>query len=84
MNFNYAALVQQGEWAQLVAIWYRHRNCMAHSGGCLADDPEQCDRIDPRYVNCKAARDEAVAANIDHYRRVLRDTVGQCLQAELA
>lgn len=42
----------------LVPIWYRHRNCVGHSGGCLPNDPSVCKPNSPKHVTCRAAHDE--------------------------
>jgi hypothetical protein len=69
--------VKQGSFDELVPIWYRHRNCVGHRGGCFADDASFCSRVDPKFVNCKAAHDEIVAAHRarsrqnDEYLRLL-------------
>jgi len=73
----------------LVAIWYRHRNCMSHSGGCTPSDCAQCVRGDPKYDNCRAAHDDVVAAHgtrnvdIDDFLSALHMTVRLVLRDEL-
>jgi hypothetical protein len=88
VDFNFRTEMDQHTWAQLVSIWYRHRNCMAHQGGCLPDDPSHCRVDDGRYRACKAARDEMAKKHghpdVDSYRRALREVVRHCVAHELA
>jgi len=84
VDFNYASQVQQSDWRQLADIWYQHRNCMAHAGGCFPHDPSLCDPNVPKQAGCRAARDETVQAGIDHYLSILADTASHCLSSELA
>jgi hypothetical protein len=37
----------------LIPIWYRHRNCIAHRGGCRPDDPSHCYRDKPQFIACR-------------------------------
>jgi len=88
VDFNYRSELDQHTWDQLASIWYRHRNCMAHQGGCMPDDPAHCRVSDGTCRACRAARDEMVkkhgSSGVDAYRRALRDTVQYCLAHELA
>ncbi len=61
---------------ELVPIWYRHRNCVVHGGGCFPDDTSFCLRADQKFIECRRAHEEVVAkhGSRDH----LTDT---CLQA---
>ena len=83
---SWASSLQQGRLGELVAIWYRRRNCIGHQGGCFPDDPRHCDRSNPKYVNCKRAYDEIKAAGGERttvgYYWVLREIVGQLLAVE--
>lgn len=86
----YSNNLSQGLIHQLIPIWYRHRNCVVHGGGCFADDGNFCDRSDNRYINCNAAHNEIVSSNNgirnafnDGYLRALRETVKNVLRAEL-
>ena len=45
---------------EMVAIWYRHRNCMGHEAGCTPNDPKLCDPANPKYALCKGAHDATV------------------------
>jgi hypothetical protein len=78
----------QGTFEGLVPIWYRHRNCMVHGGGCLPDDSSFCLRTDAKYVNCRLAHEEVTTRNgprdrlNDEYLRALRDTTTWVVQAE--
>lgn len=87
VNFNYSSEVDQSTWEELVAIWYRRRNCIAHLGGCRPEDATQCLRSEKKYANCKAAIDEMSRkhgkSGIDSYRRVLRDVARTCVAHEV-
>jgi hypothetical protein len=83
VNFNYGSQVKQSDWRDLVTIWYAHRNCLAHDGGCRPHDAAQCDQS-PARVKCRAAHDEVSAAVLDHYLSILVDTVQDALYSELA
>jgi hypothetical protein len=88
IDFNYRSELNQHTWTQLVSIWNRHRNCMAHQGGCVPDDSSHCRVSDGKYRACRAAHDEMVEkhgdSGVDAYRRALRETVKYCLAHELA
>jgi hypothetical protein len=70
-------------------VWYRHRNCVAHHGGCSPADPSVCDTDSDRHLNCRAAHDEVVAKHgsrtlgTDGYLSGLSSTVEMVLAAEL-
>jgi hypothetical protein len=83
VNFNYGSQVKQSDWRDLVTVWYAHRNCLAHDGGCRPQDPAQCDQ-NPARVRCRAAHDETSAAALDQYLSILVDTAQNALCAELA
>ena len=34
----------------MIPVWYRHRNCISHHGGCRPDDPNHCYRTSPQFV----------------------------------
>ncbi len=86
VDLNFRSEVDQHEWGQLLRIWNRHRNCMAHQGGCFPDDPALCLRNDRRHKACRAAREEVLEkyGSADPYRRALRETVSHCIEAELS
>ena len=42
-----------GHLFDLIPIWYRHRNCIAHRGGCQPDDPAHCHRDKPQFTTCR-------------------------------
>jgi hypothetical protein len=42
-----------GHLFDLIPIWYRHRNCIAHCGGCRPDDPAHCHRDKPQFIACR-------------------------------
>lgn len=50
---NLANILQNGS----IDIWYRHRNCTGHKGGCFPSDPNYCDRNNDKYKNCKQDHD---------------------------
>lgn len=82
---RFAPGLQQGSIHEMVPVWYRHRNCTAHVGACLAQDPRVCDRNDRKFVACKKARDEVTEGIVpdsfdDGYLRILRDVAGQVLR----
>ena len=76
---TYAVGLQQGLISEQIPIWYRHRNCVVHGGGCFPDDPSFCDRTKSKYVNCWRANDEIVAAH--GKRELFTDTYFKNLQA---
>jgi hypothetical protein len=88
IDFNYRSEMNQHGWAELVGIWYRHRNCMAHQGGCVPEDSSHCRNGDAKCRSCRAAREEMIEkhgdSGIDDYRRALRDIAQFCLAHELA
>lgn len=40
---------------ELVPVWYRRRNCVAHRGKCGFGEPRMCLNQDPKYVACHEA-----------------------------
>ena len=81
--------LEQGLISEMVPIWYRHRNCVVHSGGCFPNNREHCDIAKQQYINCKKANDEIISKNgtrnnfTDGYLRALRETVKTILNKEL-
>ena len=73
---------------ELVAIWYRHRNCVVHGGGCFPDDASFCLRTDQKFVQCRRAHEEVVAKHggrdqvTDTCFQALRQTAVLLLQTE--
>jgi hypothetical protein len=73
---------------ELVPIWYRHRNCVAHGGGCFPDDASFCLRTDQKFVRCRRAHEDVIAKHggRDHITdtcfQALRQTALLVLQAE--
>jgi hypothetical protein len=73
---------------ELVAIWYRHRNCVVHGGGCFPDDASFCLRTDQKFDQCRRAHEEVVAKHggrdqlTDTCLQALRQTALLLLQAE--
>jgi hypothetical protein len=82
--------LKQGSFEELVPIWYRHRNCVVHGGGCFPSDPAFCLRTDPKYVKCREAHEEMVAKNgsrdrlNDEYLAALREAAIWIVGAECA
>ena len=60
LSLKLTGILQRNEVSDMVSIWYRHRNCVAHSGGCFPGDPHISKRNKPDYVKCKAAHQEIV------------------------
>jgi hypothetical protein len=50
---NLADILQNGS----IDIWYRHRNCTDHTGGCFSSDSNYCDRKNDRFIKCKQDHD---------------------------
>jgi len=50
-----------GHTRDLIPVWYRHRNCISHHGGCRPDDPNHCYRTSPQFVICHNAHLAAIA-----------------------
>lgn len=79
----------QGHIKEQIAIWYRHRNCMVHCGGCFPDDSIYCNRVEDKFVNCKRAYDEILTKHgcceifEDQYLRNLRDIVRDVISNEV-
>jgi hypothetical protein len=59
----------QPSFEELVPIWYRHRNCVVHGGGCFPEDSSFCLRTEDKYVKCKGAHDEMVSRHQARRRR---------------
>jgi hypothetical protein len=80
--------LKQSSFEELVSIWYRHRNCVVHGGGCFPQDPSFCLRTKTQYTRCKDAHDELVGRHgdrgrwNDEYLAALRATVVRIMQAE--
>jgi hypothetical protein len=73
---------------ELVPIWYRHRNCVVHGGGCFPEDASFCLRTDQKFVQCRRAHEEVVAKHggrdqvTDTCFQALRQTAVLLLQTE--
>lgn len=80
--------LDQGTFEELVPIWYRHRNCVVHGGGCFPDDASFCLRHHPRYVACRNAHLEMVGQHKlrahlnDQYLIALRETAILIVRSE--
>jgi hypothetical protein len=79
----------KGSFDDVVPIWYRHRNCVVHGGGCFPADTSFCSRTDLKYVRCKTAHDEVEAAaqgprsrQNDPYLQSLQFAVSDVLRRE--
>ncbi len=57
---SFMGCVEQKLVDDMVPIWYRHRNCVGHQGGCFPDNPNLC-KTQAKYANCKKAHNEIVA-----------------------
>ena len=81
--------IDQSSIEQLIPIWYRHRNCVVHGGGCFPDDPQFCLRNKSQYANCRMAHLESVrragqrGRYDDQYLRVLSMIAQAAVEAEL-
>lgn len=81
--------LQQGLIGEMIPIWYRHRNCVVHGGGCFPNDPNFCDLTLDQFVNCKKANDEIISNKgvrndfTDGYLNALQETVKIVLSKEL-
>lgn len=88
-NQIFATGLSQGLITQMIPIWYRHRNCVVHGGGCFASDTMFCDRSKDKFINCKLAHDEIINIHgirddfTDGYIRALRDIVSLIISKEL-
>lgn len=54
---KYSTSLKYSEYKQLISIWYRRRNCVAHRGQCLCKNPS-LPLSEKIFVRCKEARDE--------------------------
>lgn len=87
---SFSSGMKQGTIEQMLAIWYRHRNCMGHSGGCHAQDPSICSRSVSKFINCKSAHDEIITQHgertrfTDQYYRALESVTRLVIECELA
>lgn len=81
--------LQQGLIGEMIPIWYRHRNCVVHGGGCFFNDPNFCDITKDQFLNCKKANDEIISNKgvrndfTDGYLNALQETVKIVLRKEL-
>ncbi len=66
-------------------IWYRHRNCIVHYGGCFPDNPNNCKRDDPVSIKCKQAQDlyKKQGGAFDSILQNLKTTVELIIKTEL-
>jgi hypothetical protein len=80
--------LQQGTFEELIPIWYRHRNCVVHGGGCFPHDTSFCLRNEAKYINCKRAHDEVEARDgprerfNDEYLNALQHAASLILEIE--
>jgi hypothetical protein len=64
-----SCLMGIGHMKDLIPVWYRHRNCISHHGGCRPDDPNHCHRTKQQFVTCRDAHLRATArANLPRGR----------------
>ena len=88
-NSTFAMGLNQGLIDEMIPIWYRHRNCVVHGGGCFHDDPDFCKIDKDQWVNCKNAHDEIISVHgvrnsfNDGYLRALDDTVKKIIDFEI-
>jgi hypothetical protein len=65
----------------LLTIWYRHRNCLVHSGGCRPNDILYCKISKPDYETCNKAHNHIFSVNKsrtidnDDYFNLLKQTI---------
>ena len=79
-----ASGLQQGSFGQLVAIWYRRRNCVGHGGECLCRNGSLAHlRAKNDYENCRLAREEEAGVSAQAYLQTLREAARSVLFSEL-
>lgn len=89
IRFPFALAARNASLKDSVAIWYRHRNCLVHHGGCFPDDPRCRDSKDRKHVQCRAARNAMAHrdGDADFFRdddlESLCGTARACVAAEL-
>jgi hypothetical protein len=49
-----------GHTQDMIPVWYRHRNCISHHGGCRPDDQNHCYRTSQQFVACRSAHLAAI------------------------
>ena len=88
ITFGFSTQLKQPSWQELVTIWYRHRNCLVHRGGCRPQNASHCDRGKPDFVKCRDARNEMTAkygaVAVDEYAAALETVVVEAVRRELA
>ncbi|MGZ2372057.1 hypothetical protein ACXR6G_19975 [Ancylomarina sp. YFZ004] len=66
----------------LLSVWYNHRNCAVHGGGCVRDElkgcKESCSYITERYIK----QQRGVEVQQNHLLNTLRQTIRQILLIE--
>jgi hypothetical protein len=87
---NVSPALGLGHLFDLVPIWYRHRNCIAHGGGCRPEDPTHCHRDKEQFVQCRDVHCKVVERNgmprgrhADELLRTLESAVGLAVIQEL-
>ncbi len=73
---------QHTDVINMIPIWYRRRNCVAHRGSCIPADVSVCDPMSKKHQVCNQALNEVIKLNNDVYLEALRLTVGQCVLYE--
>jgi len=79
-----------GHTKDLIPVWYRHRNCISHHGGCRPDDPSHCHRTSQQFVTCRNAHLATIARSnlprgrhTDDALRALEETARLAIIVEL-
>jgi hypothetical protein len=88
---NVSQALGLGHLFDLVPIWYRHRNCIVHAGGCRPEDPAHCHRHKEQFVRCRDMHCRVVersgtprGRHADELLRALEGAVGLVVIQELA
>ncbi len=83
-EMSFASGLSQGSISDQIGIWYRRRNCVVHGSQCLCRDPSLQLWNNPKYANCKRARDEISSQTDDGYLRSLKEVTEIIISLELS
>ncbi|MFH0985927.1 MAG: hypothetical protein V1882_10405 [Candidatus Omnitrophota bacterium] len=83
--------LEQGNITEQIPIWYRHRNCAGHHGGCFPENHVFCDQGQKKFTKCREAHVEMVSKHggrgvpaVDQYFTSLRETVKLLIMREFS
>ncbi|AFE03984.1 hypothetical protein COCOR_01283 [Corallococcus coralloides DSM 2259] len=79
---SFSSNLEQGKISELIPIWYRRRNCVAHGGDCLCRNPGLSTE-QTKFKNCKRARDKVTLETMDPYVDTLRSITWRIVDSEL-